>query len=194
MPRTHSKKGLSMSRIQALNPDHVPASIRSTLNAVQASLGAIPNLFRVTANSPAALDALVATNGALSKGAISAPNREAIALTVAEANACEYCLSAHTALGTIAGLSAAEIEDARQGRAADPKTNAMLAFARKLVINRGHPTDTDVEQLRRAGVTDGEILEIVAHVALNIFTNYLNQTADTEIDCPIVRAGLPIAA
>jgi uncharacterized peroxidase-related enzyme len=148
----------------------------------------------VTAHSPAALDALVAAIGALSKGTIKTPTREAIALTVAEANGCGYCLSAHAALGTGAGLSDADIEEARRGRAADPKVNAMLAFSRNLVINRGHSTDADVEQLRRAGVTNGEIVEIVANVALNIFTNYVNQTADTEIDFPVVRAGLPIAA
>ena len=183
-----------MSRIQAIDPGHAPASVRSTLNGVQASLGAIPNLFRVTANSPAALDALVAAIGALSKGTISASAREAIALTVAEANGCDYCLSAHTALGTGAGLSQTEIEDARRGRAADAKVNAMLTFSRNLVIKRGRVTNSDVEQLRRAGVTNGEIVEIVANVALNIFTNYLNQTADTEIDFPVVRVGLPIAA
>ena len=183
-----------MSRIQAIDPGHAPASVRSALNGVQASLGAIPNLFRVTANSPAALDALVAAIGALSKGTISASAREAIALTVAEANGCDYCLSAHTALGTGAGLSQTEIEDARRGRAADAKVNAMLTFSRNLVIKRGRVTNSDVEQLRRAGVTNGEIVEIVANVALNIFTNYLNQTADTEIDFPVVRVGLPIAA
>ena len=183
-----------MSRIQALDPGHAPVSVSSTLNAVQASLGVIPNLFRVTANSPAALDALVAAIGALSKGTISAPAREAIALTVAEANGCDYCLSAHVVLGTGAGLSDADIEDARHGRATDPKVNAMLTFARNRVINRGRVTNSDVDQLRRVGVTDGEIVEIVANVALNIFTNYLNQTADTEIDFPVVRVGLPIAA
>ena len=183
-----------MSRIQAIDPDQAPASARPSLDAVQASLGGIPNLFRVATNSTAALDALVSTIGALSKGTLSAATREAIALAVAEANGCEYCLSAHAALGTGAGLSQADIDDARHGRAADPKLNATLDFSRNLVINRGHPTDTEVQQLRRAGVTDGEILEIVAHVAFNIFTNYLNQTADTQIDFPIVRVGLPIAA
>lgn len=181
-----------MSRIQAIDPDQAPASVRPTLNAVQASLGIIPNLFRVTANSPAALDSLVGAIGALSKGKLNAPTREAIALTVAEANGCDYCLSAHAALGTGAGLSEADIERARHGHADDPKVSAILAFSRNLVVSRGY--DTDIEQLRRAGVTDEELVEIVANVALNIFTNYLNQTAETEIDFPIVRGGLPIAA
>jgi len=183
-----------MSRIQTIDPEHAPASVRSILDAVQATLGAVPNLFRVTASSPAALEALAAANGALSKGTLGAPVREAIAMTVAEANGCDYCLSAHAVLGAGAGLSEADIEDARHGRATDAKIDAILAFSRTLVINRAEVTDADVEQLRRAGVTSGEIVEIVANVALNIFTNYVNKTADTEIDFPIVRAGLPVAA
>ena len=183
-----------MSCIQAIDPDQAPAPVRPILSAVQESLGAIPNLFRVTANSPAALDALVGAIGALSKGTIKPSAREAIALTVAEANGCDYCLSAHAALGNGAGLSETDIEDARRGRATDPKLNAMLAFARTLVRNRGDVANSDVEQLRSVGVTDGEIVEIAANVAVNIFTNYLNGAADTAIDFPVVRAGLPIAA
>jgi uncharacterized peroxidase-related enzyme len=183
-----------MSRIHALDLAQAPASARSALDTVQASLGATPNLFRVAAHSPAALDALVSSIGALSKGSFGASTREAIALAVAEANGCDYCLSAHVVLGAGAGLSEAEIEGARRGRATHPKINAILAFSRNLVVNRGHVTDMDFELLRRAGVTDGEALEIVANVALNIFTNYLNQAAGTEIDFPVVRAGLAIAA
>ncbi|MCL6729765.1 carboxymuconolactone decarboxylase family protein [Sphingomonas hankyongi] len=183
-----------MSRIPAIDLDQAPASARPILSVVQASLGAIPNLFRVTANSPAALDALVGAIGALSKGTIDAPAREAIALTVAEANNCDYCVSAHAVLGTGAGLSEMAIEDARRGYADDPKVSAMLAFARSLVSNRGRVTNSDVERLRGAGLADGEIVEVVANVALNIFTNYLNGAADTEIDFPVVRVGLPIAA
>ena len=183
-----------MSRIQPIDPDQAPASVRSVLDAVRASLGAVPNLFRVAAASPAALDALVGSIGALSKGTLSAPEREAIALAVAEANGCDYCLSAHAALGAGAGLSQTDIEDARFGRATDTKVNAMLSFSRALVTNRGRVANSDVERLRSAGVTEGEIVEIVANVALNIFTNYLNQTADTEIDFPVVRASVPVAA
>ena len=183
-----------MSRLPAIDPDQAPACLQPILSDIHASLGAIPNLFRVATNSPASLDALAGAAGALSKGAIKAAAREAIALTVAEANGCDYCLSAHAVLGTGAGLSEVDIEDARHGRAADAKLNAILTFSRTLVINRGNVTNSDFAQLGRAGVTNGEIVEIVANVALNIFTNYLNKVADTEIDFPVVRAGMPIAA
>lgn len=183
-----------MSRIKAIDPAKAPQPARSVLDAVNQSLGVIPNLFRVTAQSPAALDALAGFLGALSNGALPAATRESIALAVAEANGCEYCLSAHAALGAGAGLSAETIADARNGRANDLRTNAILAFARNLVINRGHATDSELEQLNRAGLDDGDIIEVVANVAVNIFTNYLNHVAGTEIDFPVVRTGQPVAA
>ena len=183
-----------MSRIQAIHPDEAQGSARSMLTAVQASLGIVPNMFLVAANSPAALEALTVASGALAKGFVGAGVREAIALTVAEANGCDYCLSAHTALGNGAGLSEADIENARHGRATEAKVDTILTFSRSLVLNRGRVGNAEIEDLRRAGVTNGEIVEIVAVVALNIFTNYLNQTADTDIDFPVVRAGLPLAA
>jgi uncharacterized peroxidase-related enzyme len=183
-----------MSRIEAINPAEAPEPARSLLDAVNSTLGVTPNLFRVTAYSPAALDALTGFIGALSKGTINARTRESIALAVAEANSCDYCLSAHSFLGAGAGLSDAEIDDARHARAADPKTEALLAFSRDLVINRGRTTDGQIERLRRSGATNGEIVEVVANTVLNIFTNYLNHVAGTEIDFPVVRAKQPIAA
>ena len=111
-----------------------------------------------------------------------------VALTVAEANGCDYCLSAHTLLGKGAGLGEADIRSARDAASSDPKTAALLRFARKLVVERGRTGDADLDALRRAGATDGEILEVVAHVGLNVFTNYVNLVADTDIDFPVVRA------
>jgi len=183
-----------MSRIPALDPASAPEPARSILAAVNSSLGVTPNLFRVAAQSGAALDALTGQVGALSKGALDARSREAIALAVAEANGCDYCLSAHNVLGAGAGLSSAEIGNAREARASDPKLNAILAFVRNLVINRGHATDSELEQLRRVGASEAEIVEAVANTALNIFTNYLNHVAGTDIDFPVVKAGQPIAA
>jgi AhpD family alkylhydroperoxidase len=114
--------------------------------------------------------------------------RERISLAVSEANQCNYCVSAHSFLGSKAGLSESALLDARHGTATDEKTNAALVFARRIVEDRGHVNDEDVEEVRRAGYTDGEIAEIVANVALNIFTNYFNQVAGTEVDFPVARS------
>jgi AhpD family alkylhydroperoxidase len=102
-----------------------------------------------------------------------------------ETNQCNYCLSAHSLLGSKAGLSESDLLDARHGTASDEKTNAALVFARKINDDRGHVNDDDLEEVRRAGYTDSEIAEIVANVALTTFTNYFNQVAGTEIDFPV---------
>jgi uncharacterized peroxidase-related enzyme len=182
-----------MSTIAALDPTQATPEAQAVLSAVHASLGVTPNLFRVAANSPAALNALAGLNGALAKGRLRAKVRESIALAVAHQNGCDYCLSAHTVLGKGAGLSDAEIAGARDGKSADPHAHAILALASEIVRERGLVGPDAVANARAAGVSDAEIVEIVAHVALNVFTNYLNIVAGTEIDFPVVRASEPVA-
>lgn len=183
-----------MSRIPAVDPAEAPAASKPLLDAVHASLGITPNLFRVTAHSPETLEGLLGLNGALSRGRLNAAEREAIALGVAEANACDYCLSAHTVLGGGAGLSEIEINAARRAEAADPRLAAILQFARAVVLKRGHVSDADVALLRGASISDAELLEIVGNTVLNILTNYINNAVDTEIDFPRVRAEVEKAA
>ncbi len=175
-----------MSRIPAIDLETAPASVKPLLDGVQKGLGVTPNLFRVAAQSPAALEALTAFFGAVSKGSFNAGNREAIALAVSEANGCDYCLSAHTVLGKGAGLDERAIEDARSGRSSDERRAALLALAKSTVENRGRVGGA-LDDARRAGLSDSDIVELVANVSLSIFTNYLNELAGTDIDFPIVR-------
>jgi len=183
-----------MSRIRAVDHAHAPAASKPLLDAVQQSLGLTPNLFKVTAHSPHTLEGLLGLNGSLSKGRLTAAEREAIALTVAQINGCNYCLSAHSALGRGAGLSDSDIADARRATSSDPKLAAILDFARTLVLSRGHAGDQDLAGLRALGLGDAEILEIVGNTVLNIFTNYINNAAGTEVDFPLVEAELSAAA
>ena len=146
-----------------------------------------PNLFRVLANSPAALEGYLGLNGALAKGQLDARTRERIAIAVAELNGCSYCLSAHTYLGkNVAKLDDAEITANRSGASNDIKADAALRFATKVVTARGHVDDTDVAAVKAAGFDEAQIIEIVLHVALNTLTNYVNEVAKTEIDFPLV--------
>lgn len=177
-----------MSRIPALDPADAQGKARDLLAAVNASIGVTPNLFRVAAQAPAALEGLLGLSSALAGGALGVKQREAIALAVAEANGCDYCLSAHTALSHRAGLSDAEIAEARRAHSPDPKTDAILGFARLVVEQRGLVPDQALAHLRELGIGHGVVVEIVAHVALNSFTNYLNHVAGTEIDFPLVQA------
>ena len=164
-----------------------PAASQPLLAAVKQQLGSVPNLFRLVANSPAALEGYLGMNGALGKGALPAATRERIALAVAEINGCDYCLSAHTYLGkNLAKLDDAEITANRNGASNDPKADAAVRFAAKVTRQRGRVSEDDVRAVKLAGYDDAQIIEIVQHVALNTWTNYINEVAKTEIDFPVV--------
>lgn len=177
-----------MSRIPTLATiDAAPAESRPLLEAVNAQLGRVPNLFRMVAVSPAALEGYVGMFGALGKGALPAATRERIALTVAEFNGCGYCLSAHTYLGKhVANLDEAEMHANRRGASHDPEAAAALRFASSVMRLRGRVPDEELRAVRAAGYSDAEIIEIVQHVALNVWTNYINNVAKTDIDFPVV--------
>ncbi len=183
-----------MSRIAAVDPASANTQAKPLLDAVNANFGVTPNLFRVAAQSPTTLEGLLGLNGALAKGQLDAKMRGAIALAVAETNESNYCLSAHSALGVGAGLSEGEMSSARKAEANDPKTAAVLRFARAVAETRGRVSDSQLAQVRQAGANDGEVVEIVGNVVLHIFTNYLNSVAGTEIDFPVVQAGVAKAA
>lgn len=166
-----------------------PAASQPLLEAVNKQLGVVPNLFRLVANSPAALQGYLGLSGALGKGTLPAATRERIALAVAEINGCNYCLSAHTYLGkNLAKLDDAEITANRNGSSNDPKADVAVRFAAKVARERGRVTDEDVRAVKLAGYDDGQLIEIVQHVALNVWTNYINEVAHTEIDFPVVNA------
>jgi uncharacterized peroxidase-related enzyme len=147
------------------------------------------NFLRLLAHSPAATRAFMACEAALAGGELSLRQREQIALAVAEINGSKYCLSAHYALAKQRGLSEADIRFARRATASDPKTDAMLRFAQAVTLQRGDFSDADFLSLRRAGISDAEIAEIVANVALNIFANYFNTMARTDVDFPVLKPG-----
>ena len=174
-----------MPRFRAISAEDAAGRAKELLDGVQATLGMIPNLMRTMANAPAVLEAYLSFKGALAMGSLPATLREQIALTVAEVNGCDY--AAHSAVGKVVGLSRQDILDSRQGTSAASNVEAALQFARTLVHQRGRVGDDDIARLRRVGYGDGEIAEIVAHVALNVFSNYVTLVADTVVDFPDVR-------
>ncbi len=177
-----------MSRIPTPGTiDASPAAAQPLLEAVKRQLGSVPNLFRIVGNSPAALEGYLGLSASLGKGRLDARTRERIAIVVAERNACEYCLSAHTYLGkNVAKLDDAELEANRDGRSSDAKAAAAVTLAARLVDQRGHVGDADLEAVRAAGYDDAQIVEIIAHVAVNTLTNYVNSALATELDFPRV--------
>jgi len=166
-----------------------PEKAQGLLNAVKAKLGKAPNLYLLTAASPAALEGLLSLSGALGQGALDAATRERIALAIANVNGCDYCNSAHTYLAkNIAKLSDDEIAKNREGRSNDVKADVAVSLARKIAFSRGDVSDGEIARAKGAGLSDAELVEIVAHVALNTFTNYLNEVFKTPVDFPAVAA------
>lgn len=179
-----------MARINPVDRGTATGKAKELLDQVGRKLGFVPNMMRTMAVSPPVLEGYLGLSGALAGGALPPKLREQIALAVGEANGCQYCVSAHTAIGTRLGATEAELAASRDAASIDPRADAALRFARALVERRGDVGDADVARVREAGWSDAEVAEIVAHVALNVFTNYLNLTADTEIDFPRIPLGV----
>ena len=173
-----------MERITPINLQAAQGRAKELLDAVKARLGIVPNMTRSMAVSPAVLEGYVGFIGALGHGVLPARVREQLALDVGEANHCDYCVSAHSLLGQRAGLTERDVLDSRRGASSDPQADVLLRFARTVLDNRGVVDDADIAAVREAGYGDAEIAEVVAHVGLNVFTNYFNNVAGTPIDFP----------
>lgn len=174
-----------MPRIQPVNRDIAPADTQSLLDGVEKKLGMVPNLIATMAQSTALAKAYLGFSQALAGGVIPPQLREQIALAVGQANQCDYCLAAHSAIGSSMGLSSDQVRDARLGSSPDSRTEAALKFARRIVEARGFVSDEDLNEIRNADFGEAEIAEIIGHVALNMLTNYFNHVAETEVDFPL---------
>jgi uncharacterized peroxidase-related enzyme len=171
-------------RIPPVDPDRVSGSIGRRFAEIRARFALVPNLFRVLANAPVALEGFMSLGAALAGGSLDEKTREQLALAIAASNLCVYCLNAHTAMAAKIGLNQAEIDSAIRASAADMRTDAILKLARSIIVQRGELTDEDVARARAAGLSDGDIVETVANVALNIFENYMSHVARVPIDFP----------
>lgn len=182
-----------MQRITAVNSAEATGKTKKLLDGVQAKLGITPNLMKTLASAPAALEGYLNFSSALGTGVLDAKFREQIAIAVAQANSCEYCLSAHAAIGAMVGLTPEQIASSRRSHDQDGNRDAGLRFAQTIVVQRGEVSDAALNDVRKAGFTDGEITEIVANVVVNIFTNYFNHVARTDVDFPLVSVAIESA-
>ncbi|WP_085602571.1 MULTISPECIES: carboxymuconolactone decarboxylase family protein [unclassified Pseudomonas] len=171
-----------MSRIAPLSLETATDATRPTLEGVQKKIGFLPNLFTTLATAPVALDAYVQISATLGKTSLSAKEKEAVYLATSQVNGCDYCLAAHTLFASKAGLAAEEIIEARHGR-----LNAFATLAHQLTETRGHLSDEQIAAARAAGIDDKKIIEVIAVVAAQTLTNYLNNVALTDIDFPAIE-------
>lgn len=176
-----------MSRLPLVDPATATGPARDLLAAVQRSLGVTPHMTRAMANSPAVLKGYLELSGALATGALPLATRERLALAVAEQNSCSYCLSAHTYLArNVAKLAEDDIKAARRAESAEPLADAALKLAAAVTAGGGDLTDADLAAARAGGLDDAQIAEVLAHVALNVLTNYFNKAVEVDIDFPVV--------
>ncbi len=176
-----------MARIEPIDIELAEGKAKTLLENVGKGFGMVPNLMRTLAQSPAVLEAHLGFLKALGGGSLSAALREQIAVTVANENACEYCAAGHTALGKKFGVDATELKRNLRAQSRDPKVEAALQFAQAVVVRQGWVTDDELQRVREAGYSDGEVNEIIATVAITIFTTYFNHVAGTEVDFPAVE-------
>ena len=175
-----------MTRVQPVTEEMATGEVKEIYAGIKKKMGKVPNIFLNMGNSAAALKAYLALADVLGQTNLSPKLRELIALTVAEANQCGYCLSAHTAIAQGSGIVEKEILQARKGESTDDKTRAILLFTKLVVDKKGHVDDGDVAALKAAGVSDGELVEIIVAINMNMFTNYFNHITDPKIDFPVV--------
>ncbi|MBT5073322.1 MAG: peroxidase-related enzyme [Kordiimonadaceae bacterium] len=176
-----------MSRINTVTPETANLDQKNLLNAIEGQMGMVPNFLGVLAQSPDALKAFLGLHEIAAGGALDPQTRERIALVIAEENACEYCVAAHTAIGRKAGLTTSEIESNRAGSSQDARAAAAVEFARNLNEHKGDLTQAEFEAVRAAGYSDAEIVEIITHVGMNILTNLIGKAVQVEIDFPKIE-------
>lgn len=179
-----------MNRINVVSHENANAEQKALLDAIQSQLGMVPNFLKVFANSPAALRAFLGLHGIAGEGSLDAPTRERIALALAQQNGCQYCVSAHTAIGRKVGLDVAEIEASRAGTSNDARAAAAVQFAKALAEHNGEVSTGEILAVRNAGYGDAEIVEIITHVGMNVLTNILGKASRVEIDFPQVELKL----
>lgn len=175
-----------MSRINVVTTEKANSEQKELYTAIQGQLGMVPNFLKVFANSPSALKAFLGLHSIASEGSLDGPTKERIALTLAEQNACQYCVSAHTAIGKKAGLTGAEIDANRLGSSQDAKAAIAVKFAKALAEHKGEVTTAELLEVRNAGYSESDIVEIITHVGMNILTNILAKASRVEIDFPKV--------
>ncbi len=176
-----------MSRINVVSNENANPEQSELYAAITSQLGMVPNFLKVFANSPTALRAFLGLHGIASEGSLDGKTRERIALALAETNGCQYCVSAHTAIGRQVGLEGAEIEASRAGTSQDAKAAVAVKFARVLSESKGEVTTAELLEVRNAGYSDSDIVEIITHVGMNLLTNILAKTSQVEIDFPKVE-------
>jgi uncharacterized peroxidase-related enzyme len=176
-----------MSRLKPVSPTLSTGKTQEIYKSVASEMGKVPNMLQIMGNSPDVLKAYLDFASTINRISLDEVLQELIALVVAEANGCSYCLSSHTYFARRLKVDSDTCLAARSAEALDSRVDSVLKFARALVIHHGHVTNEELNSVREAGFSESQITEIIAVVALNIFSNYFNAVALPEIDFPHIE-------
>ncbi len=181
-----------MARINLVSNESANSEQRALYDAIQSQMGLVPNFLRIFANSPEALKAFLGLYHIANNGSLDLQTRERIALALAQQNSCRYCLSVHSAIGQQCGLNGDEIDANRAGTSQDAKAAVAVKFARALVEHTGDVTTGELLEMRDAGYSESDIVEVITHVGMNLLTNLIGKASRVEIDFP--KVDLKLAA
>jgi AhpD family alkylhydroperoxidase len=185
-----ARQGDKMQTIHPVKMENVSVATQRLLDAASAERGVLTNMIKTLAQSPRALEGYLQFKTSLNGTSLSPATCEQIALAVAQTNLSEYSLAEHAHFAAKFGLKREQIVASRDARSMDRKTDAMLRFARDLAASK---SDFPLVELRERGCSDAEIVDLIAYVALNVFENYLNEVAQTDLDFPKVERSVRAA-
>lgn len=160
--------------------ESAPDGSRAQLAATRSAWGFVPNLHGILAESPTALIAYETLFGLVSTSTLTPAEQQVAYLTVSVFNGCEYCTMGHTYLARAADLDEGDIQALRNGASlSNPRLDALSAFVRGVVEQRGVVGDAAIEAFVAAGFTKANVLEVVTAVATKTISNYANHITRT---------------
>lgn len=166
----------------------ITEEVQQLFTGIEHRYGFVPNTMHLMGHSPAVLNSYLSNIDQLAAGHIGHHLAELIALRTATINKSLYCDISHRFIAAkLVGIPVAVISEARQGKSKDTRIQSLLNFVTRVVENRGQISGEETILLQEAGYSDTEMVEIIAHITFNIFTNYFNLITKPALDFPIIR-------
>ena len=172
-----------MPRVTPVTDDQAGPEAAKGIADMKALFGADWGLIRIMAHAPSVLQGFHGYYQAVQGGRFTPDEREAINLKMACLNGCHYCVPAHILGGRESGLSDDVMKAIIDGANIPDQRIALIVEATgRLDETKGALSDDELEDLRKRGLGDGDLIEIIGEMAHATLTNYMNRLARTDLD------------
>ena len=172
-----------MAKFTLHTPNTAPEGARDFIAGVEKKMGFVPSLYAVFAENPTVLNAYTQLSDQLAKSGLTPIEQQIVTITASVENECHFCVAAHTTISEGQGLDLTVIDAVREDRSiADPKLEALRVFTKKVVIDRGFVSDTDVDAFLASGYDRSAVLAVILGVSLKVISNYTNHVAETPVN------------